>query len=177
MARMVLVADDSPSIQKRAVGILKAEGFDVETVSNGVAAIKRLTTLHPVVILADVSMPGRDGYEVCEFVKNSAEHSHVPVVLVASDMEPYDHARGDQVRADAIIKKPFDPYALISIVTKLADRFEAARAIAALNVAPDAPPPPPRSLRISIRKRWPKRRRWRRTSPRSRRESPSLSHS
>ena len=77
MARMVLIADDSPTIQKRALGILKGEGFEVETVSNGVAAIKRLAFIRPAVVLADVSMPGRDGYEVCEFVKNSAEHAQV----------------------------------------------------------------------------------------------------
>ncbi len=126
MARIVLVADDSPTIQKRAVGILKGEGFEVETVSNGVAAIRRLAVLHPVVILADVSMPGRDGYEVCEFVKKSAELSHVPVLLVASDMEPYDNARGAEVRADGIIKKPFEARELISIVEKFAEQFEAA---------------------------------------------------
>ena len=108
MARIVLVADDSPTIQKKAVAILKGEGFEVETVSNGVAAIKRLAVLHPTVVLADVSMPGRDGYEVCEFVKKSEQHALVPVLLVVSDMEPYDDARGAQVRADGIVKKPFE---------------------------------------------------------------------
>jgi CheY-like chemotaxis protein len=123
---MVLVADDSPTIQKRAQGILKGEGFDVETVSNGVAAIKKLAKIHPLVVLADVSMPGKDGYEVCDFVKNSAEFAHVPVLLVASDLEPYDEARGARVRADGIIKKPFEPEELISKVTKLAAQAEAA---------------------------------------------------
>jgi CheY-like chemotaxis protein len=126
VSRLVLVADDSPTIQKKAVGILKGEGFDVETVSNGVAAIKRLSVLHPVVVLADVSMPGRDGYEVCEYIKNSAELSQVPVLLVASDMEPYDDARGAEVRADGIIKKPFEARELIAIVVKCAEQFEAA---------------------------------------------------
>ena len=140
MTRMVLVADDSPTIQKRALGILKGQGFEVETVSNGVAAIKRLAVLHPVVILADVSMPGRDGYEVCEFVKKSAELSQVPVLLVASDMEPYDDARGAEVRADGIIKKPFEPYELISIVVKFADQFEAATSVVPVPaVGPAAP--------------------------------------
>ncbi|MGA3323658.1 MAG: response regulator [Terriglobia bacterium] len=144
MARIVLVADDSPTIQKKALGILKGEGFEVETVSNGVAAIKRLAALQPVVILADVSMPGRDGYEVCEFVKKSAEHSHVPVLLVASDMEPYDEARGAQVRADGIIKKPFDPQELISLVVKFAEQCEMAAPTASLPaVAPAAPEPTP----------------------------------
>ena len=125
MALMVLVADDSPTIQKRAQGILKGEGYEVETVSNGVAAIKRIAVIQPVVVLADVSMPGRDGYEVCDFVKRSAEFSHVPVLLVASDMEPYDETRGAQVRADGKIKKPFEPQELISIVAKFAAQFEA----------------------------------------------------
>ena len=125
MALIVLVADDSPTIQKRAQGILKGEGYEVETVSNGVAAIKRIAAIQPVVILADVSMPGRDGYEVCDFVKRSAEFSHVPVLLVASDMEPYDETRGAQVGADGKIKKPFEPQELISMVAKFAAQFEA----------------------------------------------------
>ncbi len=140
MARIVLVADDSPTIQKRALGILKGEGFEVETVSNGVAAIKRLAVLHPVVILADVSMPGRDGYEVCEFVKKSPELTHVPVLLVASDMEPYDRARGAEVGADGIIKKPFEAHELASIVTRFAAQFAAA----SLTHPASAPAPPQR---------------------------------
>ena len=143
MSRIVLVADDSPTIQKRALGILKGQGFEVETVSNGVAAIKRLAVLHPVVVLADVSMPGRDGYEVCEFVKKSPEHSHVPVLLVASDMEPYDAPRGEQVGADGIIKKPFEARDLISIVEKFAEQFEAATiAFPPPPIAPAAKPEP-----------------------------------
>ncbi len=150
MARIVLVADDSPTIQKRALGILKGEGFEVETVSNGVAAIKRLAVLHPVVILADVSMPGRDGYEVCDFVKKSADLSQVPVLLVASDMEPYDDARGAEVRADGIIKKPFEAQELISIVMKFAEEFEAAtRPIAAPGV-PSAAREPTKEFAFSV---------------------------
>ena len=71
MPRLVLVADDSPTHQRRASGILTGEGLEVLTVSNGVAAIKKLPSINPALVLADVAMPGRDGYEVCEFVKNS----------------------------------------------------------------------------------------------------------
>lgn len=136
MARIVLVADDSPAIQKRALVILKGEGFEVETVSNGVAAIKRLAVLHPAVILADVSMPGRDGYEVCEFVKQSLDLSNVPVLLFASDMEPYDDARGQEVRADGVIKKPFEARELISTVAKFADQSEGSMSSVTIPVAP-----------------------------------------
>jgi CheY-like chemotaxis protein len=115
---VILVADDSPAIQRRAQGILQGEGFEVETVSNGVAAIKKLPKLQPILVLADVSMPGKDGYEVCEFVKSSADFCHVPVLLVGSDLEPYDEQRGAQVGADGIIKKPFTPHDLIALVAK-----------------------------------------------------------
>ena len=138
MARIVLVADDSPTIQRIAMGILKGDGFEVETASNGVAAIKRLALLRPVVVLADVSMPGRDGYEVCDFVKKSPDLSHVPVLLVVSDMEPYDSLRATQVGADGIIKKPFEARELISTVGKFAQQYEAAT-LAALPVPAPIP--------------------------------------
>jgi CheY-like chemotaxis protein len=119
---------------------LKGEGFEVETVSNGVAAIRRLAVLHPVVILADVSMPGRDGYEVCEFIKKSPELCLVPVLLLASDMEPYDDARGAQVGADGIIKKPFERGEFVGIVEKFAEQFEAtAPTVVVPVVAPTSP--------------------------------------
>jgi CheY-like chemotaxis protein len=125
MARLILVADDSPTIQRRAQGILQGEGFVVETVPNGVAAIRKLPQLQPVLVLADVSMPGKDGYEVCDFVKTSKDLHHVPVLLVASDLEPYDEQRGARVGADGIIKKPFSPHDLIAMVAKFTGPGEA----------------------------------------------------
>ena len=140
MARLILVADDSPTIQRRAQGILQGEGFEVETVSNGVAAIKKLPKMQPVLVLADVSMPGKDGYEVCDYVKTSADLHHVPVLLVASDLEPYDEQRGAQVGADGIIKKPFSPHDLIAMVAKFV----------ALGEAPASPPALPETLVTSF---------------------------
>ena len=135
MARTVLVADDSPTHQRKANGILTGEGLVVVTVSNGVAAIKKLPTVKPLLVLADVSMPGRDGYEVCEFVKNSPDLAHVPVLLIVSDMEPCDEVRAAQVGADGTIKKPFVQEELVSAVTKFLARAEAA--------APKPQPPAP----------------------------------
>ena len=141
MGRTVLVADDSPSIQNKAKGILTGEGLEVVTVSNGVAAIKKLPSIKPQLVIADVAMPGRDGYEVCEFVKNSPELSLVPVVLVFSDQDPYDDQRGARARADGTIKKspgdrdPFDHDELVEMVSRFIAQAEAA--------APKAAPPPP----------------------------------
>jgi hypothetical protein len=70
-------------------------------------------------------MPGKDGYEVCDFVKTSKDLHHVPVLLVASDQEPYDEQRGARVGADGIIKKPFSPHDLIAMVAKFTGPGEA----------------------------------------------------
>jgi len=128
VARKVLIADDSPTVQKKASGVLTGEGLEVVTVSNGVAAIKKLPTVLPMVILADIAMPGKDGYEVCEFVKGSKEYANVPVILVFSDDDVLDEQRGSRVRADARIKKPFDRDELISTVNKYLAIAEAAAA-------------------------------------------------
>ena len=144
MARSILIADDSPIVQRTAQKILREEGFEVETVSNGVAAIKRLPALRPFLVLADVSMPGKDGYEVCEFVKTSADLLHVPVLLVGSDLEPYDEQRGQQVRADGIIKKPFTAHDLIDMVERFTGPGEAPaiRSTLADTLIDEIPAPP-----------------------------------
>jgi CheY-like chemotaxis protein len=142
VARTVLVADDSPTHQRKANGILTGEGLEVVTVSNGVAAIKKLPMVKPLLVLADVSMPGKDGYEVCEFVKNSPDLAYVSVLLIVSDMEPCDEVRAARVGADGTIKKPFVHDDLVSVVSKFLARAEAA----APKPQPPAPvmaPPPP----------------------------------
>jgi CheY-like chemotaxis protein len=141
VARTVLVADDSPTHQRRATGILVGEGLDVVTVSNGVAAIKKLAAMKPSLILADIVMPGRDGYEVCEHVKNSPALGNVPVLLIFSDQEPVDEGRAQRARADGRIKKPFAEEDLVEVVTRHLLPEEA---------APPSPPPAPRSIEPSV---------------------------
>jgi CheY-like chemotaxis protein len=126
VARTILVADDSPTVQKKASGILTGEGLDVVTVSNGVAAVKKMAAVKPLMVLADVAMPGKDGYEVCEFVKSSVDLAHIPVVLIFSEMDSYEAARGARVQVDGTIRKPFDRDELIATVSKFVAQAEAA---------------------------------------------------
>lgn len=146
MPRLVLVADGSPSHQRRAQGILTGEGLEVITVSNGVAAIKKLPTIKAALVLADVSMPGRDGYEVCDFIKNSPELSKIPVLLTYSDQTPYDEALAQRARADGRIKKPFGQDELLSTVKRFLPKEEAApppvrASVAAAPMHVDVPEP------------------------------------
>jgi CheY-like chemotaxis protein len=100
--------------------------LEVVTVSNGVAAIKKLPTMKAALVLADVSMPGRDGYEVCDFVKNSPELSRIPVLLSYSDQTPYDEARSQRCRADGRIRKPFGQDELLNVVKRFLPPEDAA---------------------------------------------------
>lgn len=124
MARTILIADKSDTIRRKAREILTAKGWGVVTVSNGVAALMKLPTLDLAFILADISMPGKDGYEVCDFIKNSPNLSHLPVFLTFNENEPYDEQRGTQVRADGRVKKktdrgePLDSDELTSLVSR-----------------------------------------------------------
>jgi CheY-like chemotaxis protein len=125
MTGTILVADDNLTNQRTATEMLTQEGFEVVTVGNGMAALKKLSTLRPLVVLADVDMPGKDGYEVCEFVKHQPELSRVRVLLAVNDTDPYDQKRGARARADGIIKKPFDRKELVSVIIRYANEFEA----------------------------------------------------
>lgn len=137
MSRTVLVADDNLTIQRMASEMLTLEGMEVVTVANGMAAIKKLFDAMPLVVLADVDMPGKDGYEVCDFVKSNPELHYVRVLLTVSDADPYDPERGTQAHADGIVKKPFEREQLVSMVTECVNQAEAARP------APAKPTPPP----------------------------------
>jgi len=102
----VLIADDSLKIQQQLTEMLKREDVEVVAVSNGEFAVRKLPEVKPGLVLADIFMPVRTGYEVCEFVKTSAEFSSVPVLLLASTIEPYDEAEAARVKSDGKIDKP-----------------------------------------------------------------------
>jgi CheY-like chemotaxis protein len=105
----ILVADDNTNIQKMVTLAFQDRGVDVITVGNGEAAVRRLPDLHPDIVLADVFMPVRNGYEVCEFVKKDERFSHIPVILLVGAFDPLDEKEARRVGADGVLKKPFVP--------------------------------------------------------------------
>jgi CheY-like chemotaxis protein len=120
MSRILLV-DDSPHAQRIGERILTEEGFEVVTVSNADTALVRIEDVNPDVVIADAVMPGRTGYEICQYLKMSPRHRHVRVLLTAGVLEPIDEAHAQRVEADASIKKPFEASALIAAVRPLAE--------------------------------------------------------
>jgi len=109
----VLIADDSPHAQRMGERILTDEGFQVVAAVDAETALLRLSDSDPDVILLDVSLPGRSGYEFTEYVKGQPEHRHRRVVLLGSLLDPVSEERATRVGADAILQKPFEASALL----------------------------------------------------------------
>ena len=119
----ILVADDNSNVQKTVALALAELGVEVVAVNNGDAAVRKLADISPDLVLADIFMPVRNGYEVCEFIKKDSRFSHVPVVLLVGAFDPLDEPEAQRVGADGILKKPFvPPDPLIAMVKTLLDR-------------------------------------------------------
>lgn len=119
MKRKILLADDSPTIQ-RLVKQTFAEGeFEIISVSNGDAAIKKFEEIRPSVVLADIYMPGKNGYEVCEYVRKHPTLGRTPVVLLVGAFDAFDEESATNSGATSNITKPFEPSALIDLVTSI----------------------------------------------------------
>ena len=119
----ILVADDNSNIQKMVVLALEERGVDVVTVGNGEAAVRRLPDVNPDLVLADVFMPVRNGYEVCEFIKKDTRYAHIPVILLVGAFDPLDEKEARRVGADGVLKKPFvPPDPLIAMVMSVLEK-------------------------------------------------------
>jgi CheY-like chemotaxis protein len=149
----VLVADDNSNIQKMVTLALEERGVDVVAVGNGEAAVRRLADVNPDLVLADVFMPVRNGYEVCEYVKKDARFSHVPVILLVGAFDPLDEKEARRVGADGVLKKPFvPPDPLIAMVMQVLEKNpRIAAEIARQKEVIAEPPPQPEALEVPLR--------------------------
>jgi twitching motility two-component system response regulator PilH len=123
LARKILLADDSVTAQNMGRKILADAGYEVITVNNGSAALKRIAEQKPDLIVLDVYMPGYSGLEVCQRLKETQETSRIPVLLTVGKLEPFKPEEAKRARADAFIVKPFEASELLSALTKLEDKI------------------------------------------------------
>ncbi len=134
----ILLADDSPHAQRMGERILREEGYEVVTVSAGDTALARLADVNPDLILADVYLPGKSGYEVCEQVRANPRQRHTRVVLTAGLLEHIDDDWVARSGADLLLKKPFEASALLAAIRPLIAAAEAVRAAQADTAQPEA---------------------------------------
>lgn len=112
-ALRALLADDSPHAHRMGERLLRDEGWEVVTVSDGDTALLRLKDALPTLVIADISMPGASGYEICRYVKSAPDHSGTRVVLTAGAVEQFDDAEVQSCGADGTLKKPFEASLLL----------------------------------------------------------------
>jgi len=135
------LADDSITIQK-VVELTFSDGdYEVVAVNNGAKAIQKIAEMKPDVILSDIIMPEKNGYEVCEFVKSHPVYRGIPVILLTGTFEPFDPDRADKAGCDAVVTKPFESQSLIQKVEELIEQSRAGRPDASAAEAESEPTP------------------------------------
>lgn len=142
MKKKLLLADDSVTIQKVVQITFSSDDYDLTVVDNGDIAYEKARLQRPDLILADVFMPGKNGYELCAAVKNEPSLATVPVLLLTGTFEPFDEAKARSVGADRWIAKPFESQALIACVEELLTLAAQAPAVAPPAFAPISAPAP-----------------------------------
>jgi len=139
MPKTILLADDSVTIQKVVAISFASEDVTVVTVDNGDDAITKAKEIRPDIVLADVVMPGKNGYEVCEAIKADPEIAQIPVLLLTGTFEAFDESRASGVGSAGHIAKPFEAQSLINEVRRLIE-----------TAAASATPPPAPAIAESV---------------------------
>jgi CheY-like chemotaxis protein len=139
----LLLADDSVTIQRVIELTFADEDVEVIAVSDGEQAIAQLDRDPPDIVLADIGMPGKDGYEVAAYIRRSPRLSRIPVLLLAGAFEPVDEARMAAVDCDGVLAKPFEPQMVIGRVKELLARppWKPGRIVEPSSVVPAEVPP------------------------------------
>jgi CheY-like chemotaxis protein len=119
MRPTILLADDSPTIRRLVTQTFADANFRIVEVNNGDAAIRTFEEIRPSAVLADIYMPGKNGYQVCAYIRSHSELSRTPVVLLVGAFEAFDEDTAKQAGATASITKPFEPGALIELVKSI----------------------------------------------------------
>ena len=136
MSHKLLLAHDSVTIQRVIELTFSGEDVQVVAVGDGEQAIARIPAELPDIVLADIAMPKRSGYDVAAFVKGNPELAHIPVLLLAGAFEPVDDAKAEQVGCNGVLVKPFDPQRVIARVRELLDGARGSPTLAAIATVP-----------------------------------------
>jgi two-component system alkaline phosphatase synthesis response regulator PhoP len=113
----ILIVDDEPHLRtliQQSLEELEDEGVELYTASNGEEALDTIRLEKPNLVFLDVMMPKKNGFDVCNAVKNEMGLSHIHVILLTAKGQEFDRQRGLEVGANLYMTKPFDPDALVA---------------------------------------------------------------
>ena len=119
MAKKVLIADDEPNIVTSLEYLMTKSGYEVEIARNGEEALALVESFMPDLVLLDVMMPRRSGYEVCQKMRERAEWRHIKIVVLSAKGREAEVSKGLSLGADAYVTKPFSNRELIARVAGL----------------------------------------------------------
>lgn len=125
--KRILLADDSPHAQRMGERILREEGYEVVSVTDGATALVRLTDVEPDLVIADAALPGQSGFDICRHIKGNPRYRYTRVVLTAGALEPLDEAEARLAGSDAILRKPFEASVMTETVGTLIEASRFAR--------------------------------------------------
>ncbi|GHE31979.1 twitching motility response regulator PilG [Vulcaniibacterium thermophilum] len=114
----VMVIDDSKTIRRTAETLLKREGCEVVTATDGFEALAKIADTHPDIIFVDIMMPRLDGYQTCALIKNNQMFKSTPVIMLSSKDGLFDKARGRIVGSEQYLTKPFTREELLDAIRK-----------------------------------------------------------
>ena len=118
----VLLADDSPQALRLAEQILKAQGLEVVSVTDGAIAMRRLGDVKPDVFITDVYLPTKNGFDLARFMRSEPEFRDIPIIFAAAPIDQFNETDAMNAGADQIIRKPFEASVLLGAVEKLLAR-------------------------------------------------------
>ena len=118
----VMVIDDSKTIRRTAETLLKKEGCDVVTATDGFEALAKIADHQPQIIFVDIMMPRLDGYQTCALIKNNQLVRATPVIMLSSKDGLFDKAKGRIVGSEQYLTKPFTREELLSAIRRYVDR-------------------------------------------------------
>src|SRR3989338_207330 len=116
MKKKLLIVDDEADLVGTLKFMFESAGFEVSAAYDGVEALAKIVNDHPDLILLDVLIPKRDGYEICRTLKSDQKYKHIPVVLLTVKWREQDKSYGLECGADEYVIKPFEPKELLAIV-------------------------------------------------------------
>jgi DNA-binding response OmpR family regulator len=119
MGKRVLIADDEPNIVKALEFLLRRRGYEVCVARNGEAALKLVEAQLPDLVLLDVMMPLRSGYEVCQRMRERADWRHIKIIMLTAKGRDVEVSKGLSIGADLYITKPFSTQELVAKINGL----------------------------------------------------------
>ena len=122
----ILLADDSPQALRLAEQILTSQGIEVVSVTDGATALRRLSDVSPDLLITDVFLPTKNGFDLARFLRSQEQYRHLPIIFAAAPIDKFDEQDARNAGADVILRKPFEASALLAAVQILLEKSKAA---------------------------------------------------